>query len=178
MTKKILMNSGEAILVDNEDYPIVSRYSRRKVSQKGYAATTIIFADLTERTLYMHQLILATNRQVDHKNGNHLDNRKDNLRQATYQQNGWNKGKYVRKDRPCTSKYKGVSYRPLRGKPRWLAMLKHVEQGKDKSTGKMVYIGYYATEREAALAYDKKVLELRGKWAWTNILKNNEAQVG
>lgn len=37
MTKEILMNTGEVILIDDEDFPVISRFSWRKISQKGYA---------------------------------------------------------------------------------------------------------------------------------------------
>jgi len=100
-----------------------------------------------------------------------MNMQKENLRPATWQENGWNKGK---PNRASTSKFKGVSYRPLKGVPRWLAYFKHVEPGKHKSTGKYIYIGYFFSEIEAAKAYNEKIVEARGKYAWTNPIPGEE----
>lgn len=184
MTKEIYIkwkDNNYTVLVDDDCYALLSRHTWY-IMYSGVNKRPYAFAELyskpkskkrIKRMFYMHQMVTGSFAQTDHENGNSLDNRFDNLRPATHQTNGWNKGK---SRKPSTSKYKGVSYRPLRGKPRWLAFFKYVEEGKPKHTGKMLYIGYYDTEREAAIAYDKKVLELRGKWAYTNILKNNKSQ--
>lgn len=165
MVKEVHLNNGEAVLVDDEDYPVVSRYSWRRISQKGYAGTTIQFEDGTYRTLYLHQLILATNRQMDHKNQNHNDYQKENLRVATNQQNGWNKGKPKRKS-GCSSQFKGVQFAPLRGKPRWVVL---IPIGKKGDPDKYVErVGYFWDEIEAARAYNRRVVELRGEFAWVN----------
>ncbi len=177
--KKIKLKGGEFALVDDEDYPLLSRFKWQRSGGAGYAVTTIEFINGINREIYMHRIVLGGFCRIDHKNLNVLDCQKQNLRRATMQQNGWNKGKPIRsRHGNPTSKYKGVSYRPLRGKDRWFACLKHVKEGKHKSTGKMIRIGYFWSEKEAAIAYDKKVLELRGEWAWTNILKNNKTQMG
>lgn len=180
MVKEIICKTDRAvILVDDEDYPVLSRFPWYRGGKSGHPMTFFYGRNDSSQTVYMHQILSGGAVQTDHHDQNVLNMQKDNLRPATWQENGWNKGKPVRcRHGKATSQYKGVSYRPLRGKARWLAMIKHVEPGKHKSTGKMIYIGYFDSEREAAIAYDKKVLELRGKWAWTNILNKNETQVG
>lgn len=174
-------DSVYTVFVDDDCYTLLSRHTWY-IMYSGVNKRPYAFAELysmkngerIKRMFYMHQMITGSFAQTDHVNGNSLDNRFENLRPATHQTNGWNKGKSKRKG--CSSQYKGVSYRPLRGKPRWLAFFKYVEEGKPKHTGKMLYIGYFDTEREAAIAYDEKVLQMRGKWAFTNILKNNNMQ--
>ena len=92
--------------------------------------------------------------QVDHINGNRLDNRKENLRLATPQQNQMNRKSH----RNSTSKYKGVSWDKSRNKWRALIMIDN----------KYKHIGRYQDEREAALAYDKAARELFGEYAHLN----------
>lgn len=185
MTKEIEIKWNESVytvLVDDDSYTLLNRHTWY-IMYSGANKKPYAFAELysmkngerIKRMFYMHQMVVGSFAQVDHKNGNSLDNQFDNLRVATYQENGWNKPKNMnrRKDgRAPTSQFKGVSYRPLRGKDRWLAFFKHVEAGQHKSTGKMLYIGYFDSEIEAAIAYNKKVKELRGEFAWVNPIPN------
>lgn len=178
MTKELQIKGGDVSLVDDEDYDLLSRFNWQKAGGPGYAVTTIEFTDGSNRTVYLHRLVMGGFCRIDHKNLNVLDCRKENLRRATMQENGWNKGKpkKCRHGEP-TSKYKGVSYCPIRGRDRWAALIKYVKKGEHKSTGKVLRLGYFWDEREAALAYDRKVLELRGEWAWTNILGKNKIEI-
>jgi len=69
---------------------------------------------------------------------------------------------------PNPSKYKGVLYAPMKGRDRWQALIKYVEEGAHKSTGKMIRLGYFWNEDDAARAYNAKIKELRGEFAWLN----------
>lgn len=179
MTKEIKIPSKDQVftaLVDDEDYPVVSRHKWYILWSKElpYAFTKLYNESGKGKTFLMHHLILGSSAQVDHENHNTLDARKENMRPATHQTNGWNKGKPNWKGKKSTSRFKGVSYRPLRGKPRWLAYFKHVEEGKHKSTGKYVWVGYYDTEIEAAKAYNEAIVKYRGSYAWVNPLPEDE----
>jgi len=81
-----------------------------------------------------------------------------NIRKATHSQNGGNAKKTKRK---TSSKYKGVSRRKNRKK--WLSRLM-VER-------KCVYSEYFLTEKEAAIAYNKKALEYFGQYALLNVIE-------
>ena len=107
-------------------------------------------------TLPIHRLIMDAPKgmEVDHINGNPLDNRKSNLRICTIAENLRNKGA----GKNNTSGYKGVSW--VKRNKRWLAQIKH--------NGKQVYIGHYKNKEEAARAYDKKAKELHGEYAYLN----------
>lgn len=175
MVKEIRVKTGEIAICDDEDYPMLSRFSWFMVgsAKEGnkYPSCEISCSQGKVRFVGMHQLVLGGAINVDHIDLDKFNNQKTNLRIATYQQNGWNKGKARRpgKGKGHTSQYKGVSYRPLKdGKPRWLAMFKHVELHAHKSTGKMVYIGYFDSEIEAAKAYNTTIREYRGEFAWLN----------
>lgn len=90
---------------------------------------------------------------IDHINGNGLDNRRCNLRICTQAEN-------VRNNRGrmgMTSQYKGVS----KWEGQWIATI--------TSHGKQVRIGQFATEHEAALAYDAAARELHGEYAHLNL---------
>lgn len=92
---------GEIILVDNDDFDIVSKYCWY-VSTKGYA-----YSRKNKKHVSMHRLIMNPEKlQVDHINRNKLDNRKSNLRLVTNQQNQYN----TRLPRNNTSGFKGVYY--------------------------------------------------------------------
>ena len=90
---------------------------------------------------------------VDHVNGVRLDNRWMNLREANNQENRRNQKKYR-----GTSVYKGVSWRSDRRTWRAAAGM----------NGKNVHLGHFATEEEAARAYDTFVLNNFGAFAHPN----------
>lgn len=90
---------------------------------------------------------------VDHKDGNDSNNKWDNLRAATHQQNQFNK--------KATGKYaKGVVFKAdaRRSKP-WSARI--------RINGKKVVLGSYATHDEAARAYSEAAKKLHGEF-YTN----------
>jgi len=92
--------------------------------------------------------------QIDHINGNKVDNRIVNLRDVTQRQNLFNKPPYTK----TTSRFKGVSYRADNNT--WRAVIQR--------DGKSVSIGHFLCEREAALAYNYKAENLFGPYARFN----------
>jgi hypothetical protein len=164
----ICKTDGAEIMVDDEDYHLLTRFPWYRGGVGEHPMTFLYGKNGKGRPVYMHQLIMGGAVNTDHHDLNVMNMQKDNLRVATHQLNGWNKGKATWESRPPTSQYKGVSYRPLRGKPRWLAHFKYVEEGKHKSTGRYVIVGYFWNEIEAAKAYNKKIKEMRGEYAWVN----------
>lgn len=112
---------------------------------------------LKRRTLIFHRELLQLvdkKLQVDHINGDGLDNRLTNLRIVTAQQNMMNRKKHLK----GSSKYKGVSRRE--GENTW--------RGAIKFKGIVYYLGQFKTEKEAAEAYNLKALELFGQYANLN----------
>lgn len=92
---------------------------------------------------------------IDHINGNSLDNRRSNLRIATYSQNCVNKKTFSH-----TSRYRGVSWKKRNAK--WVAQIKH--------NGRVEYIGLFHNELDAAIAYNNRASELFGDFARLNAL--------
>jgi len=91
---------------------------------------------------------------IDHINGNGLDDRRANMRTCTNQQNMRN----LRKRRSGSSIYKGVYYDKRRRT--WYARICH--------NGKNIHLGTFATEIEAARAYDRAARRLFGEFARLN----------
>jgi hypothetical protein len=108
----------------------------------------------------MHRLILGLGPKgppVDHRNGNGLDNRRENIRIATVAQNRQNS----RKTRSNTSsQYKGVYWNETHQS--WRTHIHTAEQH--------IYLGCFAkdAEIEAAKAYDLAARELFGDFAHLN----------
>ena len=106
----------------------------------------------------LHRFILDCwgSMPVDHRDGNGLNCRKHNLRICTTGQNARNrrKGTTLR----TSSHYVGVSFERRRNW--WIARI--------QTKGETTYLGHYSTQEEAAIAYDKKALELHKEFAVTN----------
>lgn len=124
-------------LVDEADVPLIQDHIWR-LHNAGYAHTWVDRG--AHRGMGMHRLIMGLEHsdglEVDHINGDRLDNRRSNLRVVTHAENAQN-----HPSRRGTSIYRGV-YRNKRG--RWIA------QG--KLNGAVTYLGTYDTELEAARA--------------------------
>lgn len=148
----VLVNGGTTI-VDTADAILVAGFNWHR-STNGY-----VYADRNKLRLALHRLIAGAgdNEQVDHENGDPLDNRATNLRVCNPSQNSANRGPDRRRG-GTTSKYKGVSW--SRSKNRWVVYV-HVN-------GKTRYIGRSTDEFEAARMYDQAALEVWGEFARLN----------
>lgn len=154
--KRIRLTRGKYALIDNADLALVSRFKWQ--AQKGrcghwVAKTHVRRQDGTRRIVLMHRLILGISRtetDVDHKNLNPLDNRRQNLRLASTADNIHNQ----RGRRP--GQYKGAYL----ACGRWRAAI--------TVNYKTMHIGSFGTAREAAHAYDKAARKYFGDFAYTN----------
>ena len=147
--KTIKLTRGKFVIVDDEDYESLMEHSWAWVpstssnQNPGYAVRKGNKRRGEPRTVQMAREILDAPKgvMVDHINLNTLDNRKENLRFASCQQNGFNRPK---PDMPCTSRFKGVLRR--RNKTNWMARIKY--------NGRHVELGNYESEETAAAAYN------------------------
>lgn len=141
----IPLTQGKYAIVDDSDYALLNQW--KWYYRSGYAVRT-------SENIRMHRFILNAPKgfEVDHINGNGLDNRRCNIRIVTKQQNQWNRGPYK-----CNKTgFKGVS-RLSSGN--FQAAIR-----KDK---KLVYLGFFSDPSDASLAYCKAAAELHGEFART-----------
>lgn len=149
----VMLGYGKFALVDFDDMPKVSKL-KWVIHTGGYAKTKI-----DRRDTYLHRLVcpVVSGMEVDHKNLNKLDNRRVNLRSCTKMQN---KGNCLRRSHNKTSVFKGVRF--IRRTGRFMA--RGITGGKEKS------LGVFASEIEAAVAYNKWATQLFGEFAKLNII--------
>ncbi|MBN2312335.1 MAG: HNH endonuclease [Sedimentisphaerales bacterium] len=112
----------------------------------------------TVRLIYMHRLIMnpPSKMQVDHIDGDGLNNQRANLRICTQAENARNRRKHNRRQ---SSKFKGVCFD--KRDDRWRAYI--------KKSGKRYYLGYFDSEVKAASAYDVAARKHFKQYACTNL---------
>lgn len=144
------------VLVDDADTHLVYGYSWFSTKRRNtFYARAWDGGYKTGKMVYMHRLLAGeAGMQVDHINGNGLDNRRENLRAVTQSQNLANQ----RKTRG-TSKYKGVSLNNKNKK--WISQIQ-----KDGITYRLGC--NFETEHEAAIVYNTMAFSLFGEHAKLN----------
>ena len=142
-------------LVDEEDAEFLRDKKLR--THTGYASFYAKSGRWAYRTVMVHRWIMGVVEkvpaevEVDHINGNRLDNRRANLRLCTRRENAMNVS-----GRAPISGFKGV----VRARGKWLAQVQadHVNHR----------VGLFETAEEAARAYDTAAKRLHGQFARLN----------
>jgi hypothetical protein len=142
-----------------EIVPRAIRWTAQKNRHKFYA-----FGKYGIRLIHLARLLIETPAHlfVDHRDGDSLNNRTSNIRSATNSQNMANETVV----RGGASKYRGVRSSGLKLKP-WGAQIHYKAGGKERCK----HLGAYATEEEAAIAYNHAAVEFFGEFARLNIIK-------
>ena len=143
--------SRHKVIASPEDVDVLGQY-RWCLCGKGYVWTH--WARDDGRHVSMHSIVAE--RHIDHINHNPLDNRRENLRICTHQQNQMNKAASKNK----IVKYKGVTVETHLKKKPFRAII--------NVCGKKRCLGRHATALKAALIYDAAALEYHGEFACTN----------
>ena len=156
MKEILLKNKNLICLVDDEDYEKISAFNwlaHKSKNNNTYYARVTINKNGKRFMASMHRVLLGiedSQIEVDHINGQGLDNRKENLRVVTRQQNNLNTG--LRKDNRVG--FKGVSRNSYGVGFR--ARIAYM--------GKDIYLGIFDTAKEASDAYEMKAKELFGEF--------------
>lgn len=154
-TKIIPLSSGFVAEVDASDYKWLSQWKwYAHKSRSGYYAAR---RGADKKFIYMHRAILECPEGVtaDHINGDGLNNKRNNLRIATYSQNNCNRGKIKRR---CSSGFLGVYRNKLRNK--WIAQI--------KINGVQKHLGSFDCEADAAKVRDLAAIKHQGEFARLN----------
>ena len=175
--KTITINSKKhgthIILVDDEDYELVSKY--RWILEKGrttfYAIHSSGWYNYKGKTIKrgvtirMHQLILGIDPRrdgkrsfpVDHIDHNGLNNQKSNIRIC---ENNIGNAANVRIGKNKIVPYKGVTCKKNNGKNKYCARI--------RVNGDLIHLGMYPNAIDAARAYDNAALKYFGEYAYVN----------
>ena len=134
---------NQIALVDDTDFEKVNQYRWGVLCIKLKNGTNKFYSQSGKLKTAMHQFIFGNIEKghvIDHINGNSLDNRRSNLRKATFQQQAQNKA--------SKNKYKGISWFKRDKNYRCMSLGQH--------------IGYFDDEKSAAIEYDKYIIRNLG----------------
>ena len=158
------LTKGYEAILDVEDVPLVEGFCwRASVARRADGTVRTVYAlrwgqgsNGKSCLVYLHRVLMSapTELEVDHRDGNGLNNRKrgeaGNLRVATRSQNQHNQ--HIRPGN--TSGFKGVTFFKRTG--RWRAQITT-----DKA---FKHIGYFKCRTSAAIAYMKASKALHGEF--------------
>lgn len=155
--KQIPLTRGMFALVDDRDFEWLNQWKwcAHLSHNEKFRAAREEGARHERKTILMHRLICAATKgvQVDHINGDPLDNQRKNLRVCSASQNQWNRG--VQRDN--TSGFKGVDWRESHSK--WRARI--------QVFSRMIHLGYFLTAAAAGRAYKAAARKYYGEFART-----------
>jgi hypothetical protein len=155
-------NKGKYIaLVDDEDFDMLNQFNWSVAFSRNTFYAMRKQCSPERKTIRMHRFIFNINDPniiIDHKNRNGLDCQRKNLRICTHSQNSKNK------KASGSSKYLGVTVymNKIRRKILIRAQINNGE--------KMVTLGYFNNEIEAAAAYNEAAIKYHGEFANLNDL--------
>lgn len=162
----IELTKGQVSKIDDNDFENINKYkwhAHYDPSTKSYYARRSEYGtDVIgkSRTVLMHRAIMNASKgeMVDHIDHDTLNNQRSNLRICTNSQNRANS----RKSGLAKNKYKGVSLvkENVNKTNPYMALI--------KARKRVLYLGYFKTEIEAAIAYNKAALEHHGQFAELN----------
>lgn len=157
---EIPITKNKFTLIDVDDYFDVIKYKWYAMHRPHtyYAVRDTRTRKNPISTIMTLHKFLTSYTLTDHANGNGLDNRRINLRQANSKQNKWNQ----RNRRDSASQYKGVTAVGI-GRYRARILI----------NGTRIHLGYFNNELEAAKAYDLAATNAFGEFAALNFPDKN-----
>jgi hypothetical protein len=157
--RRIYLGDGRYAKVDPSLFYRLNKYHwiHNGNSERPYAVRFVYISKKKRKIISMHREIMGfpEGRLVDHEDGDSLDNRIDNLRAATKEENAHNKGKTRTK---TSSKYIGVYF--YKNKKRWIVRIMYKYR--------KIYVGTFKDELEAAKAHDAAARKYHGEFAKLN----------
>ena len=151
-----LTTNGFEVLIDSEDLETLSAY-RWYATPLGRNQTRYARARINGERVWMHRFLMLAlpSEEIDHINGNGLDNRKANLRRCSHKENCQNNHRRLSKYGYRGIAFNGVNYRAY-----------------IKVDGKNLHLGTAPTPEEAAKLYDSAAKNYFGVFANLNFKEN------
>lgn len=137
-------------VVDSNDFNLVKDF-------KWYLSNNYVITKIDGETNYLSRHLMNPipgGLEIDHKDRDPLNNTRSNLRYATSSQNKANSFHH----NVNTSGFKGIYFH--KASKKWHARI--------KNNGKFQSLKYHDSKTDAALAYNKKAIELFGEFALIN----------
>jgi HNH endonuclease len=160
-TSEIKLTKGKKAKVDSHMLWLLEPYKWKAVQNKDrWYAIAYKRKNKVLTIIWMHRLLLGIQgedyktKMADHINHDCLDNRLENLRLATNQQNQRN----ARAHKDAKLGVKGVYWRESRKRFEVRAFL----------NGKRIYLGFAKTLEKAIEIYNSKIKEVYGEYAYIN----------
>jgi hypothetical protein len=148
--RELKLNKNKIALVDDEDFEFLNMFNWKIRIENG--------AETVYCSMKLHKFLAKTYQfdtkdVIDHKDGNRLNNQKNNLRPASRKENSRNM-----KVRKNTTGFKGVY--PNLNKNRFVVKI--------FVNNKQMHLGVFDTAEEAAKVYDENARKYFGEFAKTN----------
>lgn len=142
---------GEPFYFDLEDYDLIKDYCWY-INESNYVRTRIN----KQQQIYMHQIILPNSIEVDHIHGKETrnDNRKENLRQCSHQENMMNIGLRGNNKSGVTGVY-WISQRK-----KWISWITYKNN--------VISLGYFDNFEDAVKARKEAENKYFGEWSYDN----------
>jgi len=156
---EIKLTQGKVAIADDSDFEYLNQFKWHAAcpDDKWYARRALPHAPGgKQKHITMQDDLLGKppkGMEIDHKDGNGLNNKRDNIRVCTHHQNLMNKAGHGE-----TSKFKGVTRR--KGMNKYRASIGFF--------GKVIHLGYFKKEEDAAIAYNNAALKYFGDFAKLN----------
>lgn len=141
--KTIPLTQGKVAMVDDADFEAVNahKWYAHNIGRRWCARRNVRKTDGKQTGQFLHQFLMPGVAEIDHRDGDALNNQRVNIRPATRRQNQQG---FRWKEIGTTSNFRGVSWDKFHRK--WKAQI--------QLGSRRTHLGYFEVEKDAAHAYD------------------------
>jgi hypothetical protein len=160
--KELKLSCGRVALVDDDVFEQVKDFTWCSWARPGMRTRYAMCGRMFGKPARLHRVVLGVTDpkvEIDHINGDGLDNRRENLRVSDRTGNNCNKPAYL----SSKSGIKGVHWSAKCNS--WIAQIQF---------NKVKYaLGHFPTKEDAAAAYDRAAVALHGSFANPNEIQGD-----